>query len=249
MHPTFYLPPEEWADNVVLTQQEACHLISVLRLKEGDRVRLIDGHGQSGQFVIEKIQNKNVTLAMVETHFSQRTKSFPIMALALSKSVRRGFFMEKAVELGAGAIWLWQAERSQGKVHPGIRDALIRQMIAGAKQCGNPWLPQIEIFNDGLTTMLKKAESVEHLILPWEHQGAENMLMEDMVGQEGETIYMIGPEGGFSEKELTALDQAGFIRVSLGPNILRCETAATLCLGIHWWASHLSEKSALRCYL
>ena len=67
------------------------------------------------------------------------------------------------------------------------------------------------------------------------------MLSPTMAGQRGLTVYVIGPEGGFSQRELTMLTQSGFCAVSLGTRVLRCETAATLCLGIHWWASQLPE--------
>ena len=69
------------------------------------------------------------------------------------------------------------------------------------------------------------------------------MLAPGMAGQSGLTVYVIGPEGGFSARELDTLRVSGFAAVSLGTRVLRCETAATLCLGIHWWASQLPKAS------
>ena len=69
------------------------------------------------------------------------------------------------------------------------------------------------------------------------------MLTPEMAGQPGLTVYVLGPEGGFSQRELAALNNAKFTPVSLGARVLRCETAATLCLGIHWWASQLAGKA------
>ena len=63
------------------------------------------------------------------------------------------------------------------------------------------------------------------------------MLGIDAIGLPGTTIYVIGPEGGFSEREIALLNEAAYRPVSFGQRILRCETAATLCLGLHWWAS------------
>ena len=68
------------------------------------------------------------------------------------------------------------------------------------------------------------------------------MLTPALAGQPGLSVYVIGPEGGFSSRELDVLKHSGFIAVSLGNRVLRCETAATLCLGLHWWASQLPEK-------
>ena len=72
------------------------------------------------------------------------------------------------------------------------------------------------------------------------------MLTPDLAGRPGLSVYVIGPEGGFSARELDILHTAGFAAVSLGARVLRCETAATLCLGIHWWASQLPGRGAER---
>ena len=113
-------------------------------------------------------------------------------------------------------------------------------MIAGIKQCGNPWLPAVHVLPEGVDAVLTRAADAPHKLLPWEQQEGVPMLTPGMAGRQGVTVYVIGPEGGFSSREMTALTSGGFSPVSLGRQVLRCETAALLCLGIHWWASHLS---------
>ena len=230
--PHFYLSPDAWQEDVSLAQ--------VLRCKEGECVVLLDGKGRMGQFVITKLSKKSCFLKQKDVKTIPRPTSRPILALALSKAVRRGFFMEKAVELGAHAIWLWQGDTSQGKIVESMQDAFQRQMIAGAKQCRNPWIPSIALFPKGLSSLLMQAADISNRILPWELQDAQSMIGEEDLGKPGETLYVIGPEGGFSDRELALLDEAAFKRVSLGSRILRCETAAVLCLGLHWWAAHRS---------
>ena len=141
--PFFYLAPECWGDTANLEGQEARHLGQVLRAEPGTEVGLLDGRGRSGIFVVRKVGKKNVQLERVSETLTPAPLSQAVVALAYSKAVRRGFFMEKAVELGAHGVWLWQGDHSQGKLSATAEEACLGQMIAGAKQSGNPWLPEV----------------------------------------------------------------------------------------------------------
>jgi len=239
--PYFFLPPQSWGPEPILTGQEARHLSQVLRLTPGQDIMLLDGCGRKGLCRIEAASKKNVQLRLLEEHYEDSPCASAVIALAFSKAVRRGFFMEKAVELGAQGIWLWQGDHSQGKISAQTAEACLGQMIAGAKQCGNSWLPEVRALKGGVDELLRMSEKADYRILPWEMQEDLPMLTSEIAGRPGLSIYVIGPEGGFSARELKALKQGGFMPVSLGARVLRCETAATLCLGIHWWASHLHK--------
>lgn len=230
----FYLPPDQWAHDLWLEGQEARHLVQVLRLAPGEEVLLLDGRGRSGRFAIAETGKKKARLVLLEEQTAPAPQSRAIMALAFSKAVRRGFFMEKAVELGA---------HSQGKLPADAAEACRGQLIAGAKQCGNPWLPQVEALTGGVDELVRRAAAADRRILPWEMQDTVSMLTPRLAGRPGTTVYVIGPEGGFSRRELDSLRAAQFTFVSLGARVLRCETAATLCLGLHWWASHLTDPA------
>lgn len=242
----FYLPPERWESpsGIVLDGQEARHMTQVLRLRAGDRVALLDGQGRAGQCRIRRISGKEALLDLLEERFAPRPSSLPVVALAFSKAARRGFFAEKAAELGAHAVWLWQGDFSQGKLPPRAADAWHAQMIAGIKQSGNLWLPEVQALAGGVEELTHHAAKADRRILPWELEAASSIIAPSRLGLPGVTVYVIGPEGGFSPRELAALDATGFARVSLGGRILRCETAATLCLGLHWWASQLPDHTA-----
>lgn len=241
-HPIFYLPPGQWHDQVTLEGQEAHHLARVLRIPVGTQVTLLNGQGRTGTFTVCRIQKSTVHLTCVAETTTAAPRARAVMALASSKAVRRGFFMEKAVELGAHAVWLWQADRSQGTLSPAAEEACRRQMIAGAKQCGNPWLPDVAVLPQGVEELTERAAQAQYRILPWEGQVASCLLSPRLVGQEGLTVYVIGPEGGFSDRERVALQKADFTAVSLGARVLRCETAAVICLGLHWWVSQQPGK-------
>lgn len=228
--------------SVVLDAQETKHLVSVLRLGTGARVRLMDGMGRVATGEVTKADKRAAVVRVLDMSEQPRPASLPVMALAFSKAVRRGFFLEKAVELGAWEVWLWQADHSQGKLPADTKDSWQAKMVAGCKQSGNPWLPLVQAFPRGLEDVIARAADFEQHILPWEMQHGVPMVTADELGQPGRTIYIIGPEGGFSARELDLLAAAGYRAVSFGQRILRCETAATLCLGLHWWASQQAGR-------
>lgn len=233
----FYLEPEKWTPDPILTGAEAEHA-RVLRLKAGDTILLLNGQGKSATCHITHFRKKVVELGIDSEDFTPAPLSRPILALALSKAVRRGFFMEKASELGAWEIWLWQSEHAQGKLSENLERACLAQLIAGLKQSQNPWLPRLRAL-DNVDTVARQASTADWRLLPWEDLDRPPMLEPDQLGRPGLTVYVIGPEGGFAASEVATLKDAGFATVSLGSRVLRCETAATLCLGLHWWASQL----------
>lgn len=237
--PAFYLEADKW-DVPELGGQEARHA-QVLRLKEGGRISLFDGKGRSAEAGITRMRRQKAELKILEEKFTPAPASRAVIALALSKAVRRGFFMEKASELGAAEIWLWQADFSQGKLSPQLGESLKGQLIAGMKQSRNPWLPKVRLMG-GAGEVAEASAVADYKILPWEEIGGSPMLPMDLPGRPGTTVYAIGPEGGFSQRELDIFKNAGFLFASLGNRVLRCETAASLCLSLHWWASQLQQN-------
>lgn len=240
MKGAFYLPPDQWGEPLRLSGEEFHHA-QVLRVKPGDKITLLDGRGKTAICSVLGIGKKEMLLSAEDITRTPAPASFPIIALALSKAVRRGFFMEKASELGAGAIWVWEAERSQGKLAQSLFRNLEGQLVAGMKQSLNPWLPELALF-DSIQEVIQASTECQWKYLPYEAEEPSHMLNREMLGKPGKTLYIIGPEGGICEAELEALDGAGFRRASLGPRVLRCETAATLCLGLHYWASQFPPE-------
>lgn len=233
----FYLAPQKWAKETFLDKDAAAHA-RVLRLSAGSEILVFDGEGAVANCRITHMCKKSVQIEILAVESFPEPRSKAIMAVALGKAVRRSFFMEKAAELGAWEIWLWQAERSQGKLVPALVESCRGQLIAGLEQSQNPWLPKLAAAPD-ISGIAALAANADWRILPWERQSGIPMLNENNFGREGKTVYVIGPEGGFSDGEIACLKDAGFYAGSLGGRVLRCETAATLCLGLHWWASQL----------
>lgn len=238
--PHFHLPPEEWREPYVLEGEEAHHLLRVLRARPGEEVRLFDGRGRTGRFVLLEGKGGRARLEAVEIREASAAGPGVWLALGWNKSSRRGWLLEKAVELGAGGIWFWQADRSQGRPPDEPKETWRAQLLAGAKQSGNPWLPELAVLPGGPDELIRRAgqSTFDRRLLLWEDSEKSRLLTPgDLLGQgAGRTLAVLGPEGGLTPAEAETFRQAGFAPVSLGPRALRWETAALLCLGLAFWA-------------
>ncbi len=238
MH-TFYLEPAKWQAPFIITGQEANHMAKALRLKAGEHVRLLDGQGLSGEFAITAVGGSSVKLEQVTLEQHPKPEGRCFLAAAYTKAARRSFMLEKSVELECGGIWFWQAEHSQAKVPADAKTHWQEQLVAGAKQSNNPWIPELRTMPDGAAEVCREAQRFKRRFLLWEDAGAPDMLQFEDIYASADTLFAMGPEGGLSANEVAAFKNAGFKPVSLGRRILRWETAAVFCLGLAWWAQEL----------
>ncbi|SFJ34452.1 16S rRNA (uracil1498-N3)-methyltransferase [Desulfomicrobium apsheronum] len=232
---SFYLAPVLWREPFLLEGEEFHHLTRVLRAKAGETVRLFDGQGRWGLFRIDRIDKRDAGLNLIEEYAVPAPASPLTLAVGWSKGLRRGFLLEKAVELGASAIWFWQAARSQGDIPEEGKQGWDRQLAAAAKQCGAVWLPGIRTFR-GPLEVARAAGDMGSRVLCWEKEDARLMDPEALMDSRG-SVAVLGPEGGLDDKEARLFLDHGFTPVSLGPSILRFETAATFVLSLHLWAA------------
>lgn len=233
---SFYLSPQSWRVPFQLEGSEAHHLARVLRIKAGTVVRLFDGCGRHGLFTVGGISKSIVVLSQQTEETEPRPGVRCTLAAGFSKALRRGWFMEKAVELEASALWFWQGEYSQAALPETEKDSWKTAMIAGAKQCGNAWLPELAMLRGGVRALAAERESFDRAFLLYEGDTGGRLLRQEDLASSENILLVIGPEGGFSPAEASLLRKAEFIPVSLGSRILRWETAAVLALGLAWWA-------------
>ncbi|WP_290922918.1 16S rRNA (uracil(1498)-N(3))-methyltransferase [Halodesulfovibrio sp.] len=238
---TFFLEADKWDEQCVLDGQEAKHAIKVLRMKSGDKVRMLDGQGREGTFLITDTTKSTVTLEQTESFQHAKPETEYYVAIGWGKSVRRGWIFEKAVEFGAAGLWFWQADRSQSKVPTEVKEGWEGQMQAGAKQCDNPWIPELATIPEGAKGVMEKAAEFDNIFMLWEGQSPSDILSSEQLDLSGKTLFIIGPEGGFSDTEASYFQEHGAKPVSLGKRILRWETAALLCLGLAWWKGEVNN--------
>jgi 16S rRNA (uracil1498-N3)-methyltransferase len=246
MH-TFFLPPQDWpavtpsavsqgSVTVTLDGGEARHLLRVLRLRPGEEAILLDGRGREALCRLDRVEKHSAYLLLLNLVQHPLPGSRIILAAGWGKAARRGWILEKAVELEAAGLWFWQAERSQFALPETIRAAWQAQLVAGAKQCRNPWLPELRVLPGGAADLLRAAACADHkqLLVESDHPH-QDFLSADRLGQPGCTLCVVGPEGGFTSAEAALFTAAGFTALSMGSRVLRWETAAVMALGLHWW--------------
>lgn len=232
---SFYLPPESWPMDQtgahVLDGAEARHLLKVLRAGPGERLRLFDGQGREGLFVLDRAEGGKAVLIPESVTALPAPENRLVLALGWNKSSRRDWLLEKAVELGAWGLAFWRGARSQGEPPAAPKDTWQDKLVQAAKQCGNPWLPQLVVIPGGIDGLAAFARGFEQCYLCWEKAETRHMPRPGDLGQ-GRVLVVLGPEGGLDEAEADRLLAAGCKPLSLGTSVLRWETAALLCMGL-----------------
>lgn len=235
---SFHLPASQWPDpagpgaRTLLDGPEARHLLGVLRARPGEVVRLFDGQGREGRFVLCEVKSKNsAVLEVLDTFSEPRPASGLVLALGWSKSSRRDWLLEKAVELEAAGLWFWRAERSQGDPPDAPKESWADKLVQAAKQCGAVWLPELACVAGGAAGLARTCAQFASATVLWE--GADSSTVLDPARfRSGRHLVIVGPEGGLEDAEVRQLLDAGAAAASLGPRPLRWETAALLCLGL-----------------
>ena len=235
MH-TFFISPDQWGACMELSGQEAHHLGRVLRLRAGDEVLMLDGEGREGLCRIASVGKQSASLELLSEKLHVRPASSAVLAVGWGKEARRGWILEKSVELEAAGLWFWQAERSQFPVPSDAKDTWHASLVAGAKQCRNPWLPELRTLPGGVDELIRASRDFDHCqVLVESGLPQQDFMSERYLAKPGRTLCVIGPEGGFSQREIEKLINAGFSALSMGERVLRWETAAMMALGLHWW--------------
>lgn len=233
----FYVPENMKAGQLSFDGSEFHHMIRVTRHQVGDTVRLFDGTGREADAKITFISRHAATLKVGKVEkVPEVDHPQLILAVAMPKSSRAGWLVEKAVELGVSRIIPLKTTRSVVDPRESKIETLRGNIVAACKQCGRSRLMQIDSpltwseFVDG--EMQKNVAAVAH---PGGAAFTEG-LVQGMVSEANRSgrkkssdknvVVAIGPEGGFSVDEVTLALTRGAGLVSLGPRMLRVETAA-----------------------
>lgn len=225
MDTLFYLPDPELSSlaQVQLQGQEAKHAARVLRKKIGDTVYLANGFGCKATGEITTVSKQSVTISISERETVPEPKIKKVLGFGvIKKRDRFEFAIEKAVELGATSICLFDAEHSErSRINMERVDAIVQSAF---KQSGRWWMPEI-ITKDSINDVL--LHFADHDVV-MAHEKKEISANDFSVSKN--VLLLIGPEGGFSEREVETVEQAGGRIVSLGTHRLRAETAVTALL-------------------
>jgi 16S rRNA (uracil1498-N3)-methyltransferase len=240
--PRFYIAPERWSvDHLALENAEAHHCIDVLRLGPGSRIVVFNGRGTDITAEITAIENGKVSLTGLITNRSEPLTCSITLAQAIPKGKHMDLIVQKATELGVGKIVPLLSERTVVQVEKEDaerkREKWKQVVIEAAKQSGQNWLPEVaapvapkQFFSEFeeselplIASLQRDARSLKKILAAFRDQYGR---------RPRSALILIGPEGDFTPAETGWAKSAGCIPVSLGPIVLRTETAAIFSLSV-----------------
>jgi 16S rRNA (uracil1498-N3)-methyltransferase len=241
MHRFYVEPQQSGKDTIELSEREAHHAANVLRLKEGERVVALDGQGSELGCNVQRVAKRGVTLEVY-----QRSKVAPLpYQLTLVQAVPKGKTMEtivqKATELGAYRVVPILTDRTVTQLYEDRSDSKVEKWtwiaIDAIKQCGSTWLPKIaEPIKP--SQFLASGEKTELSLIASLQPGAKHprLHFSDFAqdrGRRPKSISVwVGPEGDFTPAEVNMVLSSGALPITLGPLVLRSETAAFYCMSV-----------------
>ncbi|MDO9258666.1 MAG: 16S rRNA (uracil(1498)-N(3))-methyltransferase [Polaromonas sp.] len=231
--------PLRTGDSLALPERAARH-VQVLRLQPGDVITLFNSQGGEFQATIERMGRSDVQVR-VDTHSAEEreTRRAVHLAVGMPANERMDWLVEKASELGAASITPLMAERSVLRLKGERADKKVAHWqgvaIAACEQCGRNRLPPVhavDTLGDWLAA-LPPASSAEPRLLLSLRAGTQP-LAQALAAYDSTTpvTLLSGPEGGLSTAEEDAALARGFLPVTLGPRVLRAETAPLACLAL-----------------
>ena len=208
-----------------LSEEEAHHAFHVLRLREGDKIGLLDGKGMRAIARIVTISKKGVSAEVEEESLTPKPmRSLQLVIAPVKNMDRFEWLVEKATEIGVAAITPVICRRSERK---DLKTERLRKLIISAsKQSQRTWFPELEeavTMNDFLSRPLSGDGFIAHC-MEGEKSGTSGLSK-----AENATV-LIGPEGDFDAEEVKLAVQKGFQPLSLGDTRLRTETAGLVAV-------------------
>lgn len=218
---------------VPLEQAQANYLVNVLRLRSGSVVRVFNGHDGEWQAVLVGAGRRTWRLDVTAQSRAQPPSPDLHCLFVPLKQARLDYFVEKAVEMGVGRLRPVLSQHGQvARLNP---DRAAAHAIEAAEQCGLLSVPAIDPPRP-LSEVIEgwpDAETGRRLVFCDEQLGDDDPISTLANIEPGPLAVLIGPEGGFSVEERQMLRSKPFvIALSLGPRILRADTAAVAALAL-----------------
>lgn len=235
------LPSSSAPMEIILSAEESHHLIVVNRARAGAKVIAFDGRGTEWTCELASDRKQAALLKVVSRHARDPLPHRITLAQALPKGPAMDAIVRKATEIGAARIVPLESERTQVHFDGDRSDKKLEKWqtaaLEAAKQCGNPFLPEIAPMQTAMAFIASAQDCDLKLIasLAPEARSLKTSLasFRDQHGRAPKTAaWLIGPEGDFSPAEYQAAAANGWLPITLGPLVLRSDTAATYALSI-----------------
>ena len=229
MVPRFYLDAPLRAGGVcALPEDSAHHAVHVLRLREGDEVTLFNGRGGEFTARIASMQRLKISIDLLQHRAVERESPLRVtLVQGVSSGERMDSTLRKAVELGVTEVQPVLATRSvarpKGERAEGRRSHWQKVVVAACEQCGRNKVPEVQPLIS--VADYRPGQGAKILLSPSSRPPLSKLSFD-----ESQFILAAGPEAGFTEEEEARLVDAGFVPASLGPRVLRTETASVAAL-------------------
>ena len=225
-----FYTPDISSDIYTLSEDESKHCVKVLRLKQGDKVRLIDGKGKL--YISEIIDNhpKRCSVKVVEVIEKKSRKDYKLtIASAPTKNIARfETFLEKATEIGVDEIIPFISRYSERKnIKPERLEKVIISATKQSKAFFKPVFQNLTVFDELINIDFKGEKYIAHCYNTETKKHIKNVYEKGK-----DVLILIGPEGDFSKDEVKQAVNKGFKEVSLSDARLRTETAGIVAAGI-----------------
>jgi len=237
----FCTPTAAEPAELTLAADESHHLVAVNRARPGDTVVAFDGRGT--EWICELAADRK-NAAVLKVRFKQKIKPLPYeitLGQALPKGPGMDAIVRKATEIGAARIVPLESERTQVHLAGDRSDRKIEKWqtaaLEAAKQCGNAFLPEVLPVQQAAAFM-ESSRGQDLKLIASLQPGAKSLkavLAAFRAAQSRapkKVLWLIGPEGDFTPAELSLAQSTGFEPITLGPLVLRCETAAVYALSV-----------------
>lgn len=229
----FFIETELTVDSTIqLTESVFHHWVRVLRAQLQEQAILFNGQGGEYLATLTEINKKNAFVTLESFNPSNRSAPFKaVLGQVMSKGDRMDYAIQKATELGVSKIQLLTSERCEMRLKYDRDQKKLDHWqavaIAACEQCGLNLVPEV-LAPISLSEWLSSSElpASKFVLAPEKEQ------QDVLAGIQPELAFLIGPEGGLSENEITQANQAGFINWCIGDRVLRTETAPVVALSI-----------------
>ena len=222
------------SDELTISGDDAHHLAYSLRAKRGDKITAVDGAGNCAEIELVNFDKDTIKARRVGELKKVVVEKKIILADCLPKQNRFDNIIEKATELGVEKIIPLISERTILRPRDGKSERWQRIAKEAAEQCARDTIPEIGSIRE-LDSWLKEITPLDDdtlLLFCWESEQDPNVREVLSVNKDKNIIVLIGPEGGFSEREVQAIKSASGVSVTLGKRILKTDTAAISVLAM-----------------
>jgi len=217
---------------IALPEAAARHAVTVLRLQTGDTLRLFNGEGGEYDASLVAVNKREARVRLTGFHAAEHESPLQItLALGISAGERMDYSLQKATELGVSAIQPLATERSVVKLAGERADKRLQHwqhvVIAACEQCGRNRVPAVAPVQKFFAYLAAVDRNKRLLMLSPDAATALKR-----AAPSADVVLLIGAEGGLAPSECEAAVAGGFEPVSLGPRILRTETAPVAALAV-----------------